>query len=73
MQDLAACVLTGRTVLLVTHDPAEACRLGHQVDVLSATGIAPWPVPDTTPVRRVDDPELLDAQAALLLHLRGAA
>ena len=73
MQDLAAQVLKGRTVLLVTHDPAEACRLGHHVNVLSATGIAPWPVPDTAPVRRVDDPGLLHAQAALLSHLRGAA
>lgn len=73
MQDLAARVLTGRTVLLVTHDPAEACRLGHHINVLSETGITPWPVPETTPVRRVDDPGLLHAQAALLSHLRGAA
>lgn len=73
MQDLAARVLAGRTVLLVTHDPAEACRLGHHVNVLSATGIAPWPVPETAPVRRVDDPGLLHAQAALLSHLRRAA
>lgn len=73
MQDLAARVLAGKTVLLVTHDPAEACRLGHHINVLSATGVEPWPVPDTAPVRRVDDRGLLNAQAALLSHLRGAA
>ena len=72
MQDLAARTLAGRTVLLVTHDPAEACRLGHHVSVLSATGAKVWPVPDTAPVRRVDDPNLLSAQAALLSHLRAA-
>lgn len=73
MQDLAARVLTGRTVLLVTHDPAEACRLGHHISLLSATGTTSWPVPDTAPVRNVDNPVLLKAQAALLSHLRGAA
>lgn len=70
MQDLAARVLAGRTVLLVTHDPAEACRLGHHISLLSATGTTSWPVPETAPVRRVDDPGLLSAQAALLAHLR---
>ena len=35
MQDLAAGLLVGRTVLLVTHDPLEALRLGHRVHVLA--------------------------------------
>jgi len=34
LQTLAARLLVGRTVLLVTHDPLEALRLGHQVFVL---------------------------------------
>ena len=38
MQELAAEVLTGKTVLLVTHDPAEACRLVHHFVVLSDGG-----------------------------------
>ena len=72
MQDLAAEVLEGKTVLLVTHDPAEACRLGHHITLLSPTGTQPWPVPDTAPVRRPDDASMLRSQAALLAHLRAA-
>ena len=34
LQDLAAELLVGRTVLLVTHNPLEALRLGHRVYVL---------------------------------------
>ena len=35
LQALAADMLSGRTVLLVTHDPLEALRLGHRIHVLS--------------------------------------
>lgn len=35
LQDLAARLLAGRTVLLVTHDPMEALRIGHRVHVLA--------------------------------------
>jgi putative hydroxymethylpyrimidine transport system ATP-binding protein len=35
LQDLAARLLAGRTVLLVTHDPMEALRLGHRIHVLA--------------------------------------
>ena len=35
LQDLAAEMLTGKTVLLITHDPLEALRLGHNIHVLS--------------------------------------
>lgn len=35
MQTLAARLLTGRTTLLITHDPMEACRLAHGLYVLS--------------------------------------
>ena len=73
MQDLAAKVLRGKTVLLVTHDPAEACRLGHHIKLLSETGITSWAVPDAPPARDVDDPQTLQAQAALLAYLRGAS
>ncbi|MCX8102740.1 MAG: ATP-binding cassette domain-containing protein, partial [Geminicoccaceae bacterium] len=34
LQDLAARLLAGRTVLLVTHDPLEAMRLAHHVVML---------------------------------------
>tara|TARA_Y100001934_G_scaffold273550_1_gene364043 strand:- start:1758 stop:2552 length:795 start_codon:yes stop_codon:yes gene_type:complete len=35
LQDLAGRLLQDRTVLLVTHDPIEAVRLGHRVHVMS--------------------------------------
>lgn len=35
MQDLASEMLVHRTVLLVTHDPAEACRLADRIFILS--------------------------------------
>jgi putative hydroxymethylpyrimidine transport system ATP-binding protein len=35
LQDLAADLLGSKTVLLVTHDPMEALRLGHRILVLS--------------------------------------
>lgn len=35
LQSLAAELLRGRTVLLITHDPLEALRLGHRVLVMS--------------------------------------
>lgn len=71
MQELAAEVLKDKTVLLVTHDPAEATRLGHQVVVMSANAFEPWPLPKTKPVRKVDAPQTLRCQSELLSHLRG--
>lgn len=73
MQDLAAEVLINKTVLLVTHDPAEACRLGHQIILLSPDEARIWPTPAAPPIRRIDDPDTLQAQAALLAHLRHPA
>ncbi len=35
LQVLAAGLLAGRTVLLVTHDPLEALRLGHRIQVMA--------------------------------------
>jgi putative hydroxymethylpyrimidine transport system ATP-binding protein len=73
MQDLASELLHDRTVLLVTHDPAEAARLGDAIHVMSAAGLEraenlPPPLP-----RAVDDPELLALQGKLLARLRQSA
>lgn len=73
MQDLSFDLLKDRTVLLVTHDPAEAARLGHRIFLLEAHGLSQMPTPPGAPLRAVDDPQVLAAQAALLQHLRGVA
>ena len=72
MQDLAARLLADKTVLLVTHDPTEAVRLGHQIVVLTPDAADIWPTPPTAPVRDQFDAATTACQAALLTHLRGA-
>lgn len=74
VQDLAAELLDGRTVLLITHDPLEACRLGHHLVVLSgapATLGPPISVAGQIP-RAPDDPELLRTQGRLMRLLTDA-
>jgi len=71
MQDLATEMLAGKTVLLVTHDPAEAMRLGDKVIVLAADGATEWPVPASSPPRDAYAPDVVERQAALMAHLRG--
>lgn len=72
MQDLAVETLQGRTVLLVTHDPAEAARLGDAILILGDTGIEHVPPPPSPAPRAVDDPATLHAQGALLSRLRAS-
>lgn len=72
MQELAAEVLADKTVLLVTHDPAEAVRLGHQIIVLTPEAAQVWPTPPNAPIRDQYAPETVACQAALLAHLRCA-
>lgn len=75
LQALAADLLRGRTVLLVTHDPLEALRLGDRIHVMSGRPArldAPLEPPGPTP-RPVGDPVLLALQADLLGRLTAAA
>ena len=75
MQTLAAGLLHGRTVLLITHDPLEACRLAQRILVMSGfpAGLsAPLVLHGATP-RAVDDPDMLRTQGALLRVLLGGA
>lgn len=72
MQELAFGLLEGRTVLLVTHDPGEAARLGHSILIMTESGLTEITPPAAPPPRAVDDIETLAAQAALLKHLRDA-
>lgn len=70
MQELAAEMLVGKTVLLVTHDPAEAMRLGHRIIVMTRQEAQDWHLPDISPLRDLSEPGVVAAQAALLAHLR---
>lgn len=69
MQDLSARLLADRTVLLVTHDPAEAARLGDRILMLREEGLSEWPAPPPRPTgaaRPYDAPEVLALQAELM-------
>lgn len=75
IQTLAAELLSDRTVLLITHDPAEACRLSHHILVLSKH---PGGIDDShsvagSPPRALDDPAVIQSQSELMQQLlRGA-
>ena len=72
LQDLACELLQHRTILLITHDPLEALRLGHQVYHLRGhpayltDAISP---PGDTP-RSLADTSLMTLQGQLLDRLR---
>lgn len=71
LQDLAAELLAGRSVLLVTHDPLEALRICHRVLVLAgqpARLVSDLTVEGPTP-RAADNPAVLAQQGALLARL----
>ena len=75
LQDLAASLLRGRTAVMVTHDPLEALRLGHEIRVLSGIPFTVGPViapPGAVP-RDPGDAALLVLQARLIGELRRAA
>lgn len=73
MQDLAVELLAGRTVLLVTHDPGEAARLGHFIHIMTPLGLQSTPAPASAVPRLVDDAAMLRTQGALLRQLRQEA
>ncbi|MGB0360189.1 MAG: ABC transporter ATP-binding protein [Endozoicomonas sp.] len=72
LQDLACELLANRTVLLITHDPLEALRLGHEVYHLC--GHPAWLtdaiVPSGTTPRSLESSELMSLQGTLLDRLR---
>ncbi len=75
LQDLSARLLAGRTVVLVTHDPIEALRIGHHVQVLAGSParldapVAPPGVPPRDPA----DPALVGLYRVLIARLQQAA
>ena len=75
LQGLFAELLRGRTVLLVTHDPLEALRLGHRVYVMAGrpARLGEPLDPAGAPPRDVHDSGVLGLQADLLDRLSAAA
>ena len=75
LQDMAAELLAGRTVLLVTHDPLEALRLGHRIHVLSGrpARLDKALMPAGLVPRALTDSRVLRLQGELLQRLRQAA
>lgn len=74
LQNLAGRMLKGRTVLLVTHDPLEALRLGDRILVMAGRPVTlnePEQLPGEPP-RDVSDPAVLKAQGDLLRRLAEA-
>ena len=71
LQTLSARMLTGRTVVMVTHDPLEALRLGHRIHVMAGrpARLDSPIVPPGAPPRAVDDPKILALQGRLLGRL----
>jgi len=70
MQELSFALFDTRTVLLVTHDPGEAARLGHRICLFTAAGLNEVEAPSSQPIRAIDDLEMLKRQASLLQMLR---
>ncbi|MDJ0612625.1 MAG: ABC transporter ATP-binding protein [Rhizobiaceae bacterium] len=70
MQELAHELLSGKTVMLVTHDPAEAARLGDKNAVMDTTGIHEMPAKKGASILAPEASETLKLQAGLLVKLR---
>lgn len=71
LQDLSLHLLTGRTTLLVTHDPIEALRLADKIYVMSGKPAKLTEMTQLKPckAKAADDPNLLSQQAILMTEL----
>lgn len=75
LQNLAADMLTGKTVLFITHDPAEAIRLAHHLYIMQGRPATLNKVAElkTATPRDSCHPDNITIQAALLKALTTAA
>jgi putative hydroxymethylpyrimidine transport system ATP-binding protein len=72
LQDLAADLLQGSTVLMITHDPMEALRIGHHIYVLSGTPVLLSPdLKMSGPIPRDPTDESLRPRHDLILSMLG--
>ncbi|KHT61864.1 hydrogenase expression protein [Photobacterium gaetbulicola] len=70
LQSLSARLLAGKTVLLITHDPQEALRLGHHIYMMagSPASMRALPIPSGPPPRQFDG-ELAAHQQGIINQL----
>jgi len=75
LQDLASELVRGATVLMVTHDPLEALRLGHRIHVMTGrpAQLGDPLVPPGLPPRKPGDPAIISLQAELIDRLDGGS
>lgn len=68
IQDYTAQLLRGKTVILITHDPFEACRLGEKIQVLAGNPVQIYDIPSIQGniPRHPEDLHVQQAQAHLL-------
>lgn len=73
LQDLASRLVKGKTVLMVTHDPLEALRLGHRIHAMQGhpARLSPPVIPPGPPPRKPGDPAVASLQEHLLDLLEG--
>jgi putative hydroxymethylpyrimidine transport system ATP-binding protein len=71
LQDLAARLVKGATVLLVTHDPWEALRIGHRIYIMKERPVRLSRVflPPGTPPRTPEREEIASIYAQLMTQL----
>ena len=70
MQELAFELLSDHSILLVTHDPAEAARLGKHISIIKENGFEEIEIPNFKLPRNIDDKIMLKIQGKLLKRLR---
>jgi putative hydroxymethylpyrimidine transport system ATP-binding protein len=73
LQNLASEMVKGATVLMVTHDPLEALRLGHRIHVMTGrpAQLGEPLMPPGLPPRKPGDPAIVSLQAVLIDRLNG--
>lgn len=70
LQNLATELLVDRTVIMITHDPAEALRLANYLYVLENGALTELPLPVAAPPRAFTSEGFAERQQQLLEHLR---
>lgn len=70
MQELSYQLFTERTVVLVTHDPAEAARLGQNIYVMKKDAMISVNAPSLDKIRPIDSPITFKVQSELFAILR---